>query len=119
MATPEVTQIDVAATRTREDERAIARWKAPDGLEREPLKRHVAHASARLHVPDTAVRVGTAHVDDSFLEVEVAMLERKQLCRSQPCAGGENDHRPVHRTEMGSDRQDLSPRLERPLLHSR
>src|SRR6266699_3170410 len=56
------------------------------------------------------------HVHDTGGAIEIALLERKQLRGSKPGRGGEDNHRPVDRTEPLGNRLDLLPRLERPLL---
>jgi hypothetical protein len=62
------------------------------------------------------VRERPAHVDDPRLAVEVALLERDPFAGPQAGGGGEDDHRPVGRVEVGGERVDLRPRFERTLL---
>jgi hypothetical protein len=67
-------------------------------------------------VLEPPVRVRPTHTDDAEITVDVALLERKQLRRSEPGRGCEHDHRPVDGTEPLGGRLDLLPRFERPLL---
>jgi len=62
------------------------------------------------------VRERPPHIDDPYLGVEIALLERDPLTRPQAGSGGEDDHRPVDRAEALGDGVDLRPRLERALL---
>ena len=70
----------------------------------------------RLGLLEAAVRERSPHIDDAEATVDVTLLEAEQLRGPEPGRSPEDDHWPIERTELGGDRFDLLPALERPLL---
>src|SRR5947208_2478621 len=76
VAVAEVVEVEVAATRGREEERrpGCDGWSI-DGLERNCLQRDRTHAAVGLRTFEASVAVGAAHVHDARLAVDVPVLE--------------------------------------------
>jgi hypothetical protein len=96
-------EVDPATAHVRKQNRVVRRRQPVEGVERLRLQRDRARAQPRLRVLEPAVRVGATNVDGTKLAVNVALVEPKQLRRSQPCRGREDHHRPVHQPELRRD----------------
>src|SRR5919197_459304 len=78
----EVMDVDVAAPLTGEQQRrAVAVLDPVERVERPRLQRHRSHARFGLRELQLTPSEGTAHVDDAFLAVDVALLESDPLRR--------------------------------------
>jgi hypothetical protein len=60
------------------------------GVEGACLERHRSQAGVGLRPLEHSFREGAPHVDDATVAIEVALLERDPLGRSQPSRGGED-----------------------------
>jgi hypothetical protein len=113
VARPPVVRVEVAAFGGREEERRRAGWRRDlvERVECGPLKRYGAGrlGLGGLQAIDAE---GSADVDEALLAVDVAVLERNPFAGASAGGGGEQDHRPVARPELGGERRELAVGLK-------
>jgi len=119
VATAEAAEINPATAHIRKQDPVLWARQAGECLERFRLQRHGAVAEPCLRALEPAVGIRASHVDDAGPAIDVARLESEELRWPQSGRGGEDDNRPVHRTEPCGDRFNLLPRIERELLLAR
>jgi hypothetical protein len=108
--------VEVAAALAGKHQRRVV--GVPDQVERvegRSLQRYGSHARFRLWDFEFASRERAAHVDTLFA-IDVSFLERDPLSGSKAGRGGEQDHRPVARSDRCGECFELRPRLEGMLL---
>src|SRR5439155_12231341 len=114
LARAEVVDVEIAPSLARKQQRrAVAILDPVERVERASLEWDRSQARLCFRDLELAASEGTAHVDDPFLAVNVALLEGDPLRRPDPCSGREQDHRPVPRPDRRPECFQFGPGLER------
>jgi len=79
MLASEDPEVDPSSAHVRKEDRVVRCRQTVERFERLCLQRYRPRAQPRLRVPDAAIGVGAADIDDPGLAIDVALLESEQL----------------------------------------